>query len=162
LLSLVSVAGAEPSYEFKLRKAADTIVAVKEKERTVILVTSPGGIGQGTITLKAGQWPENVTLRLQHDKGKPFANLERIDLTADRIRVEGNLKSSGQFKFCFLDAKRTPVAIDQGTPSNARAPAGTMNVRVEKRDHGMDVVLPACLLIGSAQVELSWVDAYRN
>jgi len=148
----------EPTYEFKLRKAADTIVTGKEKERTFFIITSPGGIGGATLTLKAGQWPENVTLRFQHQQGKGFAHLENITLTTDRVRVEGNAKSSGKFRFCFLDSKKTPVVIGAGK----REPAGALNVIVDVRKDSLDVTLPTCLLIGSGQVELSWIDVYRN
>jgi len=148
----------EPAYEYKLRKPADTILAIKEKTRTVFVVTSPSGIGDGSIKLKSGPWPENVTFRFVGSDGKAFSNLERIDLTTDRLRVEGNLKLSGKFRFCFLDAKKTPAAIEPGK----RESAGMLNVVVEKRADAFEVTLPACLLIGSTQVELSWVDEFRR
>jgi hypothetical protein len=144
----------EPVYEFKLRKPADTLVTGKEKDRTIFIVTSPSGIGGATATLKGGQWPENVTIRLQQQQGKGYAMLENFTLTTDRVRVEGNAKSSGKFNFCFLGA-------DKKGRSNA-PPTGTLNVRVEVGKDALDVTLPSCLLIGSSQFELSWIDAYRN
>src|ERR1035438_9336574 len=142
----------EPRYEFKLAKAGD-IAIVKEAKRTLFVVTSQRGIGGGTITLKAGQWPENVSLRFQYDKSKGFENLEKITLTTDRVHVAGELKSSGKFRFCFLDAKRTHVVIDLG----ARETAGSLNVPVVSRDGALEVTLPACLLIGSSRLELEWI-----
>ncbi len=150
----------EPMYEFKLNKADNTIVAVKENDRTVFVVTCPVGIGYGSIKLKGGQWPENVTFRLQHGKDKGFTNLEDFKLTTDRLQLEGSLKMSGKFSFCFLNAKGTPVGV--GTPVGARPSAGELAVRVESRNGALEVTLPSCLLIGSSQVRLDWVNEFRN
>jgi hypothetical protein len=142
----------EPVYDIKLRKAADTLVTGKEKDRTIFIVTSPGGIGGATMHLKSGQWPENVTLRLQYQQGKGMTNLENLTLTTERIRIEGDAKSSGKFRFWFLDANKS---------AGKREPAGTLNVIVAKQKDFMDVALPSSLLMGSSSVEISWVDVYR-
>jgi hypothetical protein len=148
---------AEPAFAFKLRKPADSIIAGVDGKRAIILVTSASGIGDGTITLKAGQWPENVTLRFHHNKEKGFTNLERIHLSTDRVQIEGSVKSSGKFRFFFLDAKRTPV----GAEKPAREPAGVLNVTVQERNGALEVTLPACLLIGSSELRLQWVNEFR-
>jgi hypothetical protein len=149
----------EPVYEFSLKKEG-RIDAAREKERTVFLVTSPRGIGQAGIKLKAGSWPEIVTLRFQYvnEEDKGFANLEQIWITTDRIHTEGSLKASGQFAFLFLDGRRQkPVQM----PDDRRA-AGVLRVRVEQRNGAVEVTLPAHLLTGSTQLDLSWIDAFRR
>jgi hypothetical protein len=148
---------ADLDFQVKVKKPADRVVAVKEKQRTVLLVTSPSGIGQATLTLKAGQWPDNVTLRFEHDKGKGFASLESLKLTTDRLRIEGSKRVSGRFLFAFLDAKRKPIALESGK----NAAAGEMNVVVDAKNGAIEVTLPASLLIGSSQLEVAWIDAFR-
>jgi hypothetical protein len=146
----------EPAYEFKLKKPADRIDVGKAEKGVLFNVTSATGIGEGTITLKAGQWPKHVTLRFMHgDKG--FKNLERVHLASDRMQIEGDKKSSGKFRFFFLDAKQTPV----GTEKPAREPAGVLNVTVQERNGAVEVTLPANLLIGSSEVRLQWVNEFR-
>lgn len=100
---------AEPAYEFKLHGPADSAAAVKEANRTVFVVTCPSGIGEGTIVLKAGQWPENVTLRFQRARAKGLGKLEHLGLKTARVSAQGDLKSSGKFDFSFLDAQGKPA-----------------------------------------------------
>ncbi|WP_020470804.1 hypothetical protein [Zavarzinella formosa] len=145
---------AEPVYEFKLDKPEDSATVVKEAKRTVFVVTSPNGIGQGTIILKAGQWPENVTLRFQRARGKGISKFEHFSLTTDRVSAQGELKLSDKLDFDFLDAK--------GKSGADRRSAGVLNVVVESRDDALDVTLPTCLLIGSPRLELSWIDVLRR
>src|SRR6478672_11865435 len=80
---------------------ANSVVAQKEKDRTVFLVTSESGIGGATIVLAGGEWPENVTLRFLYSKGKGFNWLEDIRLSTDRVVVDGAQKMSGRMPFCF-------------------------------------------------------------
>jgi multidrug efflux pump subunit AcrA (membrane-fusion protein) len=140
----------EPTFGFQFRKVGDAIDVVKEPKRTLLVVTSESGIGDATILLKAGQWPENVTIRFQHGKGKGFESLEEIRLTTERVQVEGSKKLSGKFGFSFLDAQRKPAQA-----------AGVLDVPVAVRDGAIEVTLPACLFIGSSEVRLKWVDAFR-
>src|SRR5437763_15626709 len=92
----------EPTYKVvEVSKAADTVVAQKEKDRTVFVVTSESGIGDATIVLNSGDWPENVTLRFVHAKGRGFTTLEDIRLYTDRVVVTGAEKVSGKMPFCF-------------------------------------------------------------
>jgi hypothetical protein len=61
----------EPAYQvIEVRKPVDSVVAQKEKDRTVFVVTSESGIGDATIVLTSGQWPENFTLRFVSSKGQ--------------------------------------------------------------------------------------------
>ena len=143
---------AEPVYEIKLRKPADTLVWGTEKDRTIFLITCPSGIGGATLHLKAGQWPENVTIRLQQQQGKSLTSLENFTLSTDRVRVEGDLKSTGKFRFWFLDANKS---------AGKREPSGALNVIVAKQKDSLDVTLPTCLLLASSSVEIAWIDVYR-
>jgi exo-beta-1,3-glucanase (GH17 family) len=147
----------EPTFEFKFRKPADGITVAKEAKRTLLVVNSPSGIGDSTITLKAGQWPENVTLRFQHGKDKGFTSLEEFRLTTERVQIEGSKALSGKFRFAFLDAKRTPVAIEPGK----REAAGVLDVPVTVHDGAIEVALPTCLFVGSREIRLAWIDAFR-
>src|SRR5437868_4615017 len=82
----------EPTYKIAVRKAADSVVAQKEKDRTVFVITSESGIGGADIVLASGVWPENVTLRFLYSKDKGFPTLEDIRLYTDRVVVQGTQK----------------------------------------------------------------------
>jgi hypothetical protein len=146
---------AAPVYDFQLANKEDTVVARQDGNRTVFLITSPGGIGRATISLKAGQWPKDVTFRFVYGEGKGFTNLEDFCLTADRLEVVG---MGGR----QIGAKTMPVyRLDEaGKPSPQ--PVGQLPVRVEERNGAVEVTLPADLLAGSGKVRLSWINAYRR
>jgi hypothetical protein len=149
----------EPMFDFKVTKD-NSIVFVKESGRAVFVVSNPNGIGQATIVRKSGAWPANTVFRFQYgsEKGKGFNNLEHLTLTTDRIYAEGNLKASGKFAFFFLDAKRQkPYEV-----LDERRASGKLRVVVEPRDGALEATLPMHLLIGTNQLDLYWIDAYRN
>jgi hypothetical protein len=95
---------AGPTYEFETKKGS-TIATMRDKARTVFIVTNSFGIGQGAIKLKSGRWPDRVCLRFQYRNGKggSFNNLEHISLASDRIYAQRSRNQSGNFPFYFLD-----------------------------------------------------------
>jgi hypothetical protein len=149
----------EPTYKIvDVLKENDTVVAQKEKGRTVFVVTSPSGIGDATIVLAKGEWPENVTLRFQYEKGKGFYWLEDIRMYNDRVVVRGTEKMSGKMMFCFAGPDPAQDVIEPG----GRDSAGLLDVRVRRTEEGMEVILPANMLRGSGKLRVSWIDAFRR
>ena len=138
---------------------ANSVVAQKEKDRTVFVVTSESGIGGATIVLASGEWPENVTLRFVYSKSKGFHWLEDIRLSTDRVVVEGAQKMSGRMPFCFAgpDSDKQDVIQPGGRES-----AGFLDVRVHHGKEAMDVTLPANMLRGSTKLRVAWIDAFRR
>jgi hypothetical protein len=148
---------AQPTYEFELRPKEIKIVVVKEKDRTVFLVTNLN-VGEVTIKLKGGQWPDKVSLRFQDKDEKVKPGLEHIRITTDRLYVEGSHHLSGNFPFFFLDAKgKKPFeVIDDHRAS------GRLKIVVERRDGAVEVTLPTNLLAGSSQLNVSWIGCYTK
>jgi hypothetical protein len=138
---------------------ADSVVAQKEKDRTVFVVTSESGIGGATIVLTGGEWPANVTLRFVYRKGRGFDMLEDIRMSTDRVVVAGTQKSSGKMPFCFAgpDSDKQDVIQPGG-----REAAGFLDVRVLHKNEAMDVTLPAHMLRGSTRLRVAWIDAFRR
>ena len=150
----------EPTYKVvEVRKAADSVVAQKEKDRTVFVVSSESGIGGATIVLAGGEWPENVTLRFLYSKGRGFHWLEDIRLSTDRVVVEGAQKLSGRMPFCFAGPDSDKLDVIQ---PGGREAAGLLDVRVRHGKEGMDVTLPAHMLRASTKLRVAWIDAYRR
>src|SRR5262249_25180448 len=149
----------EPTYKVvEVRKAADSVVAQKEKDRTVFVITSESGIGGAAIVLASGEWPENVTLRFLYSKDKGFHTLEDIRLSTDRVVVQGTQKMSGRMPFCFAGPDAKLDVIEPG----GREAAGFLDVRVHHGEEAMDVTLPAHMLRGSGKLRVAWIDAYRR
>jgi hypothetical protein len=153
ILATASAARAsDPVYEFALKKGDDSIIAAKDGDKVVFTITGKSGTGNGTITLKEGQWPKEVVLRFQHGKGQPFKGLEDFHLTTARFKVDGSQKTS----------KAMPFSLAGDDGKFAGGPAGTLNVAVEVTKDGLDVKLPANLLTGAGSVKIEWVDFFRN
>ena len=149
----------EPTYKVvEVRKSADSVVARKEKDRTIFVITSKSGIGGADITLANGAWPENVTFRLQYSKDEGFRMLEDIRLYTDRVVVRGSQKTSGRMLFCFASPDEKSDVIEPG----AREAAGLLDVRVDRGMKAMDVTLPAHMLRGSGKLRVTWIDAFRR
>ncbi len=64
LLTACQSSDKPPVFETFIQHPADTIRLQQQKGSLQILIDSPGGIGSGSVTRKAGRWPENITLRL--------------------------------------------------------------------------------------------------
>ena len=165
VLGCGELAVTQPSYEFEVKPKEITIAAVKEKDRTVFLVTD-FNVGEVTIKLKGGQWPDNVSLRFQdkNEKAKPDKNengkpgLEHIRITTDRLYTEGSHHLSGNFPFFFLDAKgKKPFDVID----NNRA-SGRLKILVERHDGNVEVTLPTNLLAGSSQLHVYWIGWYTK
>lgn len=158
LVTWVSVALGNPTFEYKLAKHAhskptDGVVAIKEEKRTVFVETDSFGIGSATITLTAGEWPKQIAIRFQYEKGRGFGRLEGFTLTTAALQVRGGMHSSGKMDFYFPD--------DKGKYEAGQASAGQINVLVEERNGAIELTLPSDLLAQSKDVRMEWVDAYR-
>jgi hypothetical protein len=148
----------EPSYKVKVHKDVDSVVAQKEKDRTVFVITSKSGIGGADIALDKGAWPEKVAFRFMYRKGNAFDTLEDIRLYTDRVLIQGAQKFSGKMPFRFVGADRPLDAIEPGGDEAA----GYLDVRVHPGDGGLDLILPANMLRGSDKLRITWIDAYRR
>jgi hypothetical protein len=147
-----------PTFKVKFHEAEDSFVIQKEIDRTVFVITSKTGIGGADFELAKGAWPEKVSFRLRNSEGKGLRDLEDLRLYTDRVLIEGDLKMLGKMPFCFMGADGKADAIQPG----GSVAAGRIDVRVERKEAGMDVILPVNLLTGSGKLRVSWIDNFRR
>jgi len=145
---------AEPKYQFDLKRKDDTIEVVRQKDATLFVITSPSGIGSATIDRSEGPWPAEVTLRFQRAPGDGLKALENFELVSGRMKLLGSHKDSGKLRFFLSNA-------DGKFTSSDDKPTGTMNATFSLTPAALDVRLPAHLLSGN-QVQIGWIDFYRN
>lgn len=139
-------------------RGTNSVTARIEKDQTVFVVMSERGIGWADIKLKSGTWPDRITFRFGYSAEKGFRSLEGFNLTTDQIVVKGSDKDSGKMLFTFLDANGKPDV----TELRSENAAGKLDVRIEHRDGGLEVILPARMLRKSSKLWFGWVDAYRR
>jgi hypothetical protein len=149
---------AKPTFKFEFgsqpaQREKPSIAAIEEQDRTVFLITSSTGIGGAKIILESGKWPRNIVLRFQYRNEEGFKYLESLRLVTARMMVEGSQQLSGAMPFYLPD--------ETGKTEITTAPAGTLNITIEQRTEAMAVTLPANLFVGSGQIEIGWIDAYR-
>lgn len=114
---------------------------------TVLRITSPRGFGRCDVTAGEAGWPDRVAVLLEG-----FEELERCELTFGRLHASGSRRASGAFELFLCDSQ--PAA----TP---RRPVGTLDVRVDRRDDGVLVTLPAGLCGVDDTLHLEWTDWLR-
>jgi hypothetical protein len=72
------------------KKPADRAVVSRSGEKTVVTISSAGGIGGATFTRKGDRWPDTLTLRLN------LRGLESIKLAAGDVNLSGSHSSHGE------------------------------------------------------------------
>jgi hypothetical protein len=156
LLALAGMPVADPTkpeYEFALEKSGDSITLTDRGKQTVFVIKSKSGIGDGSIKLKSGEFPNEVVLRFEYVDRGDWKILEAFGLTAGRFHVAGSKSTSGAMRFYLADARGK---VDEKNVT------GTLNIAVKESDKGLEVYLPANLLLGVRELGLSWIDAFRR
>lgn len=141
-------------FEFPKNKNTDSAQVQQENGKTIFVITSPSGISEVKVTLTQGQWPRQLVLRYLYKKDTGFRYLESWGIRTETIAVHGSQRQSGAMPFYFQTLE------DKSNPSDP--PAGTLDIRVQETDKAMEVTLPPNMLQNSKQIQLSWIDAYRN
>lgn len=146
--------------EFVTKKAEDGIAVAWEQEKRIYTVSSPSGIGSGTI-IRSGSWPSSVVLRLK------LRGLESLTIRAGDLVWSASVLSHGNHEQLLSvrregrEAKVKPadplwteiVAVDAG----GKATSGSAG-----EGGYFEVPLPAALLESQPRMlELQWIDFYR-
>lgn len=133
------------------RQHADDVVGVEtQADRLIVSVTSSRGIGHCTLAVAGGRWPQEIALVFVG-----LRELEDFELTSGGLRAQGSRRDTG----------RVPAFAAPTTPTDAATDAtGTLDIRIEKDDAGVRVMLPANLLRDEAadRAKVRWVDWLRR
>ncbi|MDF1752313.1 MAG: hypothetical protein P1U89_06050 [Verrucomicrobiales bacterium] len=97
--SIVHEAVSEPTFEISnANPSRGKISVLPGGENTVFKVTSPFGIGRGTIKLATGDWPESIAIRLHLQGLEGFSiktgddtRIKMSDLSIQAYDKDGNL-----------------------------------------------------------------------
>ena len=145
------------SFTCKPTKVQDQVTVTIEKERTLLDVVSPSGIGGTTVELSRGSWPSKVVVRL-HLRG-----LEQFTSSSGRAKLDGSMLShSGNTRRLTVreqgkdGEQRFNDAIQvfnaEGKPIDGLPPAGGY----------FEVTLPKPMLEGQPKsLYMGWIDFFR-
>jgi len=106
----------EPVFKTRyLHSQPGTITHLPASNPSVFTVSSPSGIGKGSIELLEGEWPSALIIRL-HLKGLEGFTLSANDATFDKVVLSVNKpESSGyydvQLDTSFFPAKTTVIYL---------------------------------------------------
>jgi hypothetical protein len=141
----------EPKYEFQAGKHGESVEVRAEGKQTVFAISGKGAVGDVTIRLKDGEWPQGMVIRLNG-----FDTVDFFSATTDRITFGGQwpLTSGGVTAF----SRKMPFRFPNSKGKFEDGPStGTLDVVVEKGKAGLDFKLPANLFVGSREAKVHWL-----
>lgn len=146
LLATVISAGAEP-FQVSTTRAEDRVQFAEQK----VVVFSSFGIGR--MTLKpTTSWPENLTLRFCYGSGEGFQRMESITITTDSLRVRGTHRDKESMRFWFRGKAE----------SRRNTEGGRIAVSFDSVDGALELKLPPHFADHSQELEIHWIDVFRD
>ena len=149
----------ELPFEIKPRKPADTVKVIMEKDRAVLDVRSPSGIGGAAIELKDDRWPAATVVRL-HLRG-----LEGFWAAHGKRKLSGSVLShSGNRRRVSLEEEGVDKLLEPGTEIKLFDAAGKPVDKGLPPEGGyFEIALPKALFEGEKNtLRLDWVDFFRR
>jgi hypothetical protein len=165
---IVLVAGSchdeRPEARFRVttRKAVDRVTVGIQRERAIVNVASPGGIGGSTIENVGERWPGEIILRLR------LRGLEwlRVGNGKELLTVSVSSVGDHQVTRSLVEEGKQEVPIERSSPFwteihmlDAQGhPAG----KIPLEDRVFEVTVPRALLASNPRaLTLDWIDFYR-
>lgn len=154
--------------EVVTQKPDDAAEVSLEDGRAVIDVTSASGIGGLTATLAAGEWPEDVVVRLR------LRGLESLEIRYGDVTITTGLASTGNPVPLMLSVTGPNVAVQSASPSadiyypritvngaEATSPEAELSFPLPPNS-AIEVSLPAHFFRETyPSFSVSWIDFYR-
>jgi hypothetical protein len=159
----VAADDAEPAkFKISTKRPDDTVEVRIEKEKTVLVVSSPTGIGQATVQRTSESWPRSVVLRLK------LNGLEHFRVASGRLTLAAAVSATGG-----KPAIRVWQDGHEDNPLDDKSPAwpdirilqsdGTPAGQLPLAGGYFELTLPPALFQGEPQsITLDWIDFYRN
>ncbi len=151
----------QPVFEVASKKVEDRITVDLKDGTTICTVTSPRGIGGGTISLTRGRWPDVFVLRL-HLKG-----LESFRVSNGKVKLAAAVSShnEGQKVRVWKDDKEE-TSLDEKSPfwTDIRIVGkdGKPAREIPLKDGYFEITLPKAFFEGKPKsITLNWIDFYR-
>lgn len=174
LLLLFGLAACQPVLESNTvidvttQKPDDIAVVTLEDSRALIEVTSPSGIGGLTAALSAGEWPEEVAVRL-HLRG-----LESLEIRYGDVAITTGLSSTGNPVPLMLSVTGPDGTVQSASPSadiyypritvngaDAAGPGSELSFPLPP-DSVIEINLPAHFFSEAyPSFSVNWIDFYR-
>ena len=143
-------------------KEAGTLTATTEAGRTIFVIRGGSGIGRATITLKAGPWPPQVTLRAY------LGGLEHLAIASGKVKLSAAFTSTGEHRqllHLWTDGKEGPQLTKESPywlEIQALDAAGQPLRALPPKGGWFELTIPKALLTGEHELTLEWIDFYRG
>ncbi len=137
-------------YDIELKNPEDSVWIRSSTGRDTFLFTSRSGIGEATIMLKKGQWPDTLLVQLCYNESRGFSRLESFTVDNGSIRA--------------TNALGRPDTVVCVTAANGPSlPRGKAFMPIVKRDDIMEMQIPTVAMSADVRaLHISWIDAYRD
>ncbi len=155
-------AEAESPFRISVRKSEDRLELKPGKERLLIVVRSPSGIGSAVIERTKGQWPAELVVRLY------LRGLESFRAATQEAALSLSVLSHGNHdRLMKLSVDDRAQEIKPGTPTGVEVRAfdaeGKPVEGLPPAGGWFEVHLPRVMFSGNpAALRLEWIDFYRG
>jgi hypothetical protein len=137
-----------------------TLTATNQDGRGVFTIRGGLGIGEATIRLSAGTWPEEIILRAY------LGGLESLKISTGNVTLAASVLSHSGKVLLHLDrdGKEGPQ-LGQVSPYwmeiKARDADGKGVSGLPPQGGWFEMAIPNALLVGARELKVSWIDFYR-
>ncbi|QEG42123.1 WD domain, G-beta repeat [Roseimaritima ulvae] len=147
-----------PALRAEVRRRDSAVEFLKENDTTVIDIVSEFGIAGASIQRTSPQWPKSMLVRL-HLRG-----LEQFRVDSGAIAVDWSVSSGGERnQSVSLRSGPTETILDANSPYHTVVRIVGGKGTIPLHDGYFEVPLPAKLFeTNPDQIQLKWVDFYRN
>ncbi|TWU17429.1 hypothetical protein Pla52o_52330 [Novipirellula galeiformis] len=142
-------------FAITMQKRCEQSEIQQSDQKLEIKIHSSFGIGRIKVERRcpSTSWPETIVLQIQYEAGKPLKELEGFTLRGEKLLITGSRNTGGQMDQFGLAEDQT---------SFQDKPSGKANIRVDRTNETMRIVIPGKLLADEVSLEIQWVDYYRS
>lgn len=142
-------------------REAGTLTAANQYGRGILTIRGGRGIGEATIRLSEGAWPEDMILRAY------LSGLESLKISSGNVTLAASVQShSGNQVLLNLDrdGKEGPqLGLDSPywMEIRLRDADGKSAAGLPPKGGWFEMKIPSALLAGARELKVNWIDFYR-
>ncbi len=143
-------------FDIVTKNPADRILIRREGKAIVLIVASPSGIGDATISPKNGKWPAPLILRLR------LKGLESLTISQGQLTLATSFPSHGDSEpRVYLEAAGQQHALDEH--SQYWTPVRIVGDQAVPLKTGhFELTPPAAFTAQPGPMTIRWIDFYRG
>ncbi|MBE2225654.1 MAG: hypothetical protein IAF02_29225 [Anaerolineae bacterium] len=149
----------QPEFEVVVRKDGDEVETAVADNIAIFDIYSQIGIGDATVALTSGEWPDTILFRVY------LSGLEEFKFAYGETEVKVAVSSSGEnqvLESVTKNGEAQPISEDSPYYMPIRIESDNGELGIPLEDGYFEIEAPADFLAGEyGSFAISWVDFYR-